>query len=116
MCAFIIYEVEIKSSKVDKKTKNIEIISNKLLTLEIISCKVVTIRIQYQERNGEENMKYSLKELRARLSLTQAEMAEKLGISTQTYNSWENDFSKVKMKDALKIAKLCGISIDEFKF
>jgi len=47
MCAFIIYEVEIKSSKVDKKTKKIEIISNKLLTLEIISCKVVTIRIQY---------------------------------------------------------------------
>ena len=32
-------------------------------------------------------MKYSLKELRARLGLTQAEMAEKLGISTQTYNS-----------------------------
>lgn len=36
MCAFIIYEVEIKSSKGDKKTKKIKIISNKLLTLEII--------------------------------------------------------------------------------
>ena len=57
-----------------------------------------------------------LKILRRKLDLTQAEMAEKLGISTQTYSSWENDFSKVKMKDALKIAKLCGISIDEFKF
>lgn len=61
-------------------------------------------------------MKYSLKELRARLGLTQAEMAEKLEVSAQTYNAWENDFSKVKMKDALKVAKLCGISMDEFNF
>lgn len=34
-------------------------------------------------------MRYSLKELRARKGLNQSETAEKLGVSTQTYNAWE---------------------------
>ena len=37
-------------------------------------------------------MRYSLKELRARKGLNQSETAEKLGVSTQTYNAWEADF------------------------
>ena len=38
---------------------------------------------------------YSLKELRARKNMTQAEVAENIGISTQTYNAWEKDVSNV---------------------
>lgn len=38
---------------------------------------------------------YTIKELRARKNITQAETAEKIGISVQTYNVWEKDISKV---------------------
>ena len=41
---------------------------------------------------------YSLKELRARKNITQADAAEMLGISTQTYNSWEADFGQIKLE------------------
>ena len=51
-------------------------------------------------------MQYTLKELRARKNWTQQEAAEKLGISAQTYNSWESDFGKVKIRAASNVAKL----------
>lgn len=58
---------------------------------------------------------YSLKELRARKGWTQAETAKKLGISSQTYNSWESDFGKVKIRAASSVAKLFGVKIDQIK-
>ena len=41
-------------------------------------------------------MKKSLKELRARENKTQIEMAGLLGVSVQTYNTWENKNSVSK--------------------
>lgn len=58
---------------------------------------------------------YTLKELRARKDWTQQETAEKLGVSTQTYNSWENDFGKVKIKAASEVARIFGVKLDQIK-
>jgi len=58
---------------------------------------------------------YTLKELRARKDWTQEETAKKLGISTQTYNSWEADFGKVKIKAASEVARLFGVKIDQIQ-
>ena len=58
---------------------------------------------------------YTLKELRARKNITQRQAAEKLGVSTQTYNSWESDFGRVKLKAALKVAEFYGVKLDQIK-
>ncbi len=57
--------------------------------------------------------KFSIKELRVRNNLTQAQSAEKLGISPQTYNAWEKDISKVAIGKVCAIATLYGVTIDE---
>lgn len=61
-------------------------------------------------------MQYTLKELRARKNWSQKETAKKLGISTQTYNAWEFDFGKVKARNAIKVAHLFGVKIDDIFF
>lgn len=61
-------------------------------------------------------MQYTLKELRARKNWTQQEAAERLGISAQTYNAWESDFGKVKIRAAANVAKLYGVKIDQIAF
>lgn len=58
-------------------------------------------------------MQYSLKELRARKDVTQAEAAKALGVSTQTYNAWEKDVSVVSIAKFCQIAKYFGVSITE---
>lgn len=59
---------------------------------------------------------FTLRELRARKNWTQEITAEKLEISTQTYNSWEADFGKVKIRNANKVAKLFGVTLDTIKY
>lgn len=61
-------------------------------------------------------MMYSLKELRARKGLSQLETAKKLGVSAQTYNAWEADFGMVKARNAIKIANLFGVKVDDIFF
>ena len=61
-------------------------------------------------------MMYSLKELRARKGLSQLETAKKLGVSVQTYNAWEADFGMVKARNAIKIANLFGVKVDDIFF
>lgn len=56
---------------------------------------------------------YSLKELRARKNMTQAEVAENIGISTQTYNAWEKDISNVAIGKVKALADLFGVTIGE---
>lgn len=58
-------------------------------------------------------MKKSLKELRARENKTQIEMAGLLGVSVQTYNAWENNFQKLSIEKAKKVASLLNASLDE---
>ena len=56
---------------------------------------------------------YTLKELRARKNMTQAEVADKLGVSTQTYNAWERDVSNVAVGKVNVIAEFFGVTIGE---
>lgn len=56
---------------------------------------------------------YSLKELRARKNMTQAEVAENIGVSTQTYNAWEKDISNVAIGKVKALADLFGVTIGE---
>ena len=58
-------------------------------------------------------MRKSLKELRAREKITQSDMAEKLGVSIQTYNFWENNFSKLSIEKAIKVADALNTTLDE---
>ncbi len=58
-------------------------------------------------------MKKSLKELRARENKTQVEMAGLLGVSVQTYNTWENNFKKLSIEKAKKVASTLNASLDE---
>lgn len=63
-----------------------------------------------------EEMKYSLKELRARKQWTQRETAKMLGISEQTYNAWEKDVSHVAISKVSALADLFGVKIGQIFF
>lgn len=58
-------------------------------------------------------MKYTLKELRARKKETQAETAEAIGVSVQTYNAWEKDISNVAVSKVNALAKHFGVLISD---
>lgn len=63
-----------------------------------------------------EEMKYTLRELRARKRWTQRETANKLGVSVQTYNTWEKDVSHVAISKVNAMAKLFGVKIGQIFF
>lgn len=56
---------------------------------------------------------YTLKELRARKNMTQSEVAEKIGVATQTYNAWEKDVSNVAIGKVNALAEIFGVTIGE---
>lgn len=58
-------------------------------------------------------MKYSLKELRARKNMTQDQVAKELGISPQTYNAWEKDISNVAVSKVQAVADYFGVQIGQ---
>ena len=61
-------------------------------------------------------MRYTLKELLARKNLTQKQIAEKLGISVQTYNAWERNISNVSVSKVQALANFHGVRLDEIFF
>ena len=54
-------------------------------------------------------MKLTLKQARVGAGLTQKQMAEKLGVSTVTYNSYERYPSKMQVKSLVKFSQATGI-------
>lgn len=56
---------------------------------------------------------YTLKELRARKNMTQSEVAEIVGVSTQTYNAWEKDISNVAISKVKALADFFEVTIGE---
>ena len=56
---------------------------------------------------------FTLKELRARKDLTQSEVADKIGVSPQTYNAWEKDISNVSISKVKALADFFGVTIGE---
>lgn len=60
-------------------------------------------------------MQFSLKELRARNGLTQADVAKKMGIAIQTYCTWEKSLTNVKVGKVLQLAEIFGVDFSEIK-
>ena len=60
-------------------------------------------------------MQYSLKELRARINLTQADVAKIVGVSEPTYCNWEKNPEIIKLKNAIKLAEIFKVSVSEIK-
>ena len=53
-----------------------------------------------------------LKILRKQVKLTQAQIAEKLNISQQTYASWERGVKKPTQENLVKIAQVLDVTVD----
>lgn len=62
-----------------------------------------------------ETTQYSLKELRARKNETQSEVAEHIGVTPQTYCSWEKDISCVSVGKVNALSKHFGVRLDQIK-
>lgn len=58
-------------------------------------------------------LKDVLKERRKALRLKQSEVAEKIGVTTQTYMKWENGIYEPKISYVTKIAKVLNVSEKE---
>lgn len=54
-----------------------------------------------------------IKKMRFRASMTQEQLAEKLGISPQSVSKWENDISMPDIALLPEIAEIFGVSVDE---
>lgn len=61
-------------------------------------------------------MKYTLRELRARKKVTQQQAAEALGVSTTTYNAWEQDISNIAVSKVQSVATYYGVTLNEIFF
>lgn len=59
------------------------------------------------------DQQFTVKELRARKNKTQAEVAQDLGISIQTYNAWEKDISNVAVSKVQALADYFGVAIGQ---
>lgn len=62
-----------------------------------------------------EKEKKTLRELRARKNLTQEEVSNALGVSTPTYNAWENNTGMIKLGNAIKLCDFYGVSLSEIE-
>lgn len=62
------------------------------------------------------NQTLTLEEWRKRRRYTQESFAKALGISSSTYNIWENNPDMIRPKEAFRIAKTLEVSIDEIIF
>lgn len=60
-----------------------------------------------------ERLANRLKERRAGLGLTQAELAEKVGVTRKTVNTVENGVFTPSATLAIKLAKAVGLSVEE---
>ena len=51
--------------------------------------------------------------LRDRLNVGQEEFADLVGVSRATVGNWEQGVTPLKVEYAIRISKLCGVSLDE---
>ena len=61
----------------------------------------------------EKEMQFSIKELRVRYRKTQKQVADDLGISVQTYCSWEKNISNVSVSKVQALANYFGVKIGQ---
>jgi putative transcriptional regulator len=66
-----------------------------------------------RHRHPEVQVKNAMRDLRSQLNLTQADLAEKLGVSRQTINAIETEKYDPSLPLAFKIAKVFRKPIEE---
>lgn len=64
------------------------------------------------KKTAKSQMAIRLKTLRAEYGLTQAQVAEKLGVSQQTYSKYENSNVPIDSEVLRKLCALYGVSAD----
>lgn len=57
-------------------------------------------------------VKNSIRAERARLNMTQPDLAMKIGVSVQTIQNWEVDMGSCSIKNLLKLMDVFGCSAD----
>lgn len=62
------------------------------------------------------NKKITLKMARVGANLTQAQMAEELGVHVVTYHRWENNPEDISIKDAMRICRIVDRPLDDIIF
>lgn len=61
-------------------------------------------------------MRVTVKQARVGIDATMAEMAEKMGVCLDTYRKFENEPGKMTVNQALKFARLTGITLHDIFF
>ena len=61
-------------------------------------------------------MQITMKQARVGANLTQADVAAKMGVHTQTYMRLEKHSGDMKIKQAKKFAKIVGLNFDDIFF
>lgn len=56
----------------------------------------------------------NIKATRVSLGLKQTDMAERIGVSAQSYNAWENNPETLSMQKLQRIADVLGVGLDSF--
>lgn len=56
---------------------------------------------------------FSLKELRVRKGKTQKQAAHDLGVSTTTYNTWEQHITNLKVSTIMRLAEYYEVDLRE---
>ena len=62
-----------------------------------------------------EEIKYSLRELRARKGVTQEAVANHLGIARITYSKWEKDPGQIMVSKIYELADYFNVNVEEIK-
>ena len=60
-------------------------------------------------------MKLSLKQARVGAGMSQEQMAEKLGVSTMTYNGYEKNPNKMRVDKVIAFVRATGVDISMLK-
>ena len=60
-----------------------------------------------------EELQFTIKEQRARKNETQKQVADSVGVSAQTYNSWEKSISNVSVSKVNALAKHFGVKLTQ---
>jgi DNA-binding XRE family transcriptional regulator len=61
-------------------------------------------------------MQLSIKAARVNANLTQRELANIVGVTTQTVNSWENGYREPKVSQAKALCDALGVQMDDIFF
>ena len=72
-------------------------------------------KIKRKQRKHREviQMKYSIKELRARNRMSGKELADAIGVNRDSIRRWENGYSKPSAENLIEMAKALHVSVEE---